>query len=112
MDTLLKQWIDDGVIPSPYVDKALNMFKEEIGSLSTQRKYWDAYKELLTCIALLNTSAQQQPAQGAKIIRRLLNWIRQLKNTIDNIVRGIGANGYSIAVSYPWGISVSVSFPV
>ncbi|GAG54901.1 unnamed protein product [marine sediment metagenome] len=44
------------------------------------------------------------------IIQRLLEWIRKIKRELDKVVGEIGGDGYSIGVSAPFGVAVSISF--
>ncbi len=115
MESEFNKWIEEGLIPEEHLNNALNMLKskeENIESLLQYGKPWEAYGELMACIALFNATAQQYPAKRPSIIQRLLTWIKNIKSTLDKIINGIGGNGYSIGVSMPWGVSVSVSFPV
>jgi len=90
----------------------LNEVAEGIEKLTREGKYWEAYTRLTACITFLNISFQQQRTQQPRIIQRLLNWIQNIKGTIDKVVQGIGGSGYSIGVSLPFGASISVSFTV
>jgi hypothetical protein len=60
----------------------------------------------------MNNAAQQQPSKHPKIIQHLQTWIGKIQGSISSIAKGMGANGYSISVSVPYGVSVSISFPV
>jgi hypothetical protein len=112
---ILDNWLSGESISEQMVNKALDELQKEADTILdfVQRgKYWDGYVRLMASISFLNVAAQQHQAKLPHIIRRLLNWIQQIKSTIDKIVKGIGGNGYSIGVSAPFGVSVSVSFPV
>ena len=97
------------------VDKALDQLQEEQASIEVmvdKEDYWEAYKRLCAYISFFSAAAQQQPTKLPWIIQRLINWIQKMKGQLDKMVRGIGGNGYSIGVSAPLGVSVSISFPV
>jgi len=81
---------------------------EELANKDT----WNAWIRLTACITFLNMASQLYPTKQSGIIQRLLNWIQKVKGAIDKIVKGIGGNGYSIGISAPFGVSISVSFPV
>jgi hypothetical protein len=100
---------------SQIVDQALEELEEEskkVRALAQEKKYWDAYTRVVFCISFLNIAFQQDPSKQPGIIRRLLDWIQKMKDIVDQIVKGIGGNGYSIGVSGPFGVSISISFAV
>ena len=114
---VVDRWLSGEVasVTVEMVDQALDELEqgaENISSLADAGKYWAAYMRLTTCISFLNMAAQQQPSKLPRIIQHLLNWIQKIKSAVDKIAKGIGANGYSIGVSAPFGVSVSISFPV
>jgi hypothetical protein len=115
MEYAFNKWLKDGIIPEEQMGEAIKMFDretEQINALADKRMYWEALGQLTTTLALFNATAQQRPTQQPKIIKQLLQWIHNLKDAIDKAIKGIEANGYSIGVSFPWGVSVSVSFSV
>jgi len=114
---ILDKWLEGELETISYdsVSRALNELGEEadkVTDLAQGEKYWDAYIRLTACITFLNMASQQHPTRQPAIIQRLLNWIQKIKGAIDKIVKGIGGSGYSIGVSAPFGISISVSFTV
>ena len=93
--------------------KELDEELKEVKGLALKGKYWAAYKRLAACISFLSVAGQQQPGAQMEIMRRVLDWMEAIKPTVDNIVWGLGGNGYSIGISAPLGgISISISFPV
>lgn len=95
------------------VDEALDELREEqenIKGMVDKEDYWGAYKRLCACISFFSMATQQQPIRLPWIIQALLNWIQRMKGHLDKMVKGIGGNGYSIGVSAPFGVSVSISF--
>lgn len=114
---VLDKWLSGEVVTvsAQMVDQALDELEgeaEKIRYLVEAEKYWDAYTKLTTYVSFLNMAAQQQPSKLPGIIQRLLDWLKRIKGELDKIVRGIGADGYSIGVSAPFGVSVSIPFPV
>lgn len=102
-----------GSIFPDVIDKALDELEGEAGkimNLVQTGKYWDAYVRLTACVTFLNMASQQYPHKQPAIIQRLLNWIQKIKSAVDKIVKGIGGNGYSIGISAPFGVSISISF--
>jgi len=85
---------------------------EKIISLADAGQYWDGYTRVVNCITFLNVAGLQFPHMLPSITQRLSSWIQKIKGAIDKIAKGVGANGYSIGVSIPYGASVSISFPV
>ena len=113
---VMDRWLSGRVetISPEMVDEALDELEgtvKEIEGLADGGDYWGGYARLTACISFFNTAGQQQPSKQPGIIGRLLNWIQKIKSVVDKIVKGVGGNGYSIGVSAPFGISVSISFP-
>jgi hypothetical protein len=100
------------------VETALNELEGEEGMIvdsgesGESKKCWNAWTRLTLYVSFLNVASQQYPSKQPAIIQRLLNWIQKIKGALDKIVKGIGGNGYSIGVSVPFGVSISISFPV
>lgn len=96
------------------VDKALRELQaegESIMGMVDKEDYWGAYKRLCACVSFFSMATQEQPTRLPWIIQALLNWIQKMKGHLDKMVKGIGGNGYTIGVSAPFGVSVSISFP-
>jgi hypothetical protein len=114
---ILDNWLDGRLQTLADKDalRALDELEEEareIEKLTGEGKYWEAYKRLFACISFFNTVAHQYPNIRSGIIRRLLDWIEKTKKAVDEIVKGVGGNGYTIGVSLPFGVSVAISFLV
>lgn len=117
---VLDKWLSGELtsVSLEIVEGALNELEGEGGKIADlaesgeSEKCWNAWTRLTAYVSFLNVTSQQYPSKQPAIIQRLLKWIQKMKNAIDKIVRGIGGNGYSIGVSAPFGVSISVSFTV
>jgi len=114
---VLDKWLTGEVIflSAHTIDQALDDLEEEterIRQFADAGKYWDGYIRLAACISFLNMAGQQEPSKRRDIMERLLAWIQKIKGAADKIVRGIEANAYSIGVSAPFGVSISISYTV
>lgn len=114
---ILDKWLSGEIvsISLDIVEQALDELEgegEKVRHLAQSGEYWDAWIRLTACITFLNVASQQHPTRQPAIIQRLLNWIQKIKGAINKIVKGIGGSGYSLGVSAPFGISISVSFTV
>ncbi|MCK4387240.1 MAG: hypothetical protein KAW00_00575 [Dehalococcoidia bacterium] len=113
---VLDKWLNGEEVDfSPKtVTTALDEFEEEAKKIEDlvfkERRYWDAYTRLITCVSFFNTAAQKDPNNMSTIIQRLLAWIREIQRDLNKIVREVGASGYSIGISAPFGVSISLSF--
>ena len=110
MQIVIQKWLSEGVMRPELIEQGLQMFQNELREIKgiTEKSPWLAYTRLMSSISFLNAAAQQRIG----IIDRLLNWISDIKDALDGIVKKIGASGYSIGVSAPFGLSISVSFSV
>ena len=113
---ILDEWLkgDIKVINEDMINRSLADLQEETDELDRlvyqQGKYWEAFIRFTMYVSFMNNAIQQQPSKLPKIIQRLLEWIQKIKAILDKSVQNIGAKGYTIGVSAPWGVSVSVSF--
>ena len=74
----------------------------------TQTDPYKALGELTLLISFINlNSLQYHP-----IINKLQNWISKIKDQAEKVARALFANGYSIGVGFPIGISVNLSYNV
>lgn len=71
----------------------------------------DAYLSLMTVVILFNRALALRLPKLPNVEKRLKGWINHVRSTVAKLVSKLPkANGYSIGVSFPWGISVSISF--
>lgn len=95
----------------------LDLLAEEEQTMKTlvhEEKYWEAFKRLN--LMFLYFSHQLEPGgSGAgthntpHTMYALLEWISNNKELLDEIVQGIGGDGYGISTSI-YGMNMSVSF--
>jgi len=114
MEEILQRWLRGENISDGMIDRALLMFEhdlERIESLATGGKGWEAYMNLITRVSFLNAAGQQQPSKQPGIIQKLRSWILKIQRALGAITKAVNGNGYSIGVSAPWGVSISISFP-
>lgn len=107
------QWGIGEPISESTLDRMLSQLPQREGKITnlvSTGRYWEAYSELNTTISFFNTAVQQQPSRLPGVVQRLLGWIQKIQGAIATIAQGVGGNGYSIGVSAPWGVSVSISF--
>lgn len=95
----------------------LDLLAEEEQTMKTlvhEEKYWEAFKRLN--LMFLYFSHQLEPGESRDgthntphTMYALLEWISNNKELIDEIVQGIGGDGYGISTSI-YGMNMSVSF--
>ena len=89
--------------------------EQEMTALVDHEKHWEAFQRLN--LLLLYCSDQIEPGEGgghkahrAPTLYALVEWwTADKKELIDEIVRGIGADGYGLSTSI-YGMNLSVSF--
>ena len=77
----------------------------------------DAWQALLDATAAVNGLLQAQPAEPATFLRadvtdRLGSAVKKFEETVKTIASKVGASDFSVTVGYPWGVSVTVNWPV
>ncbi len=94
------------------LNKNINLFMEsilgEIEELIEENKSNDAFSEMSHLTSFINAGIARVPS----IIYKLGNWIDRLKSAANSLAEGMGANGFSISVGLPAGVSVGLSFPI
>lgn len=87
--------------------------EEAISNLAQERKYWEAFNRLNMLFIHLTTQITFDEVSARRytafVMSSSLDWLSKNKPLIDDIVNGIGGDGYGIATSN-FGISISVSF--
>ena len=87
------------------------LIKSELGKVDTllsNNKPEAAFARLTLLISFLNTAVGKLPS----IIRKLENWVNKIKSTLNTLAKKLGANGFSIGVAVPIGVSIDLSFPI
>ena len=114
-ERVYEEWYTMGFIQELQIDEALKRLELEnkkIDLLVESNQPWRGYNELMNCLVLFSVTAKKYPRSRNKIITHLSRWIQQIKQTLDSMVKKIGGDGYSISVSLPTGVSISVSFKI
>lgn len=95
----------------PLFFNTLDMEQEIISSLVKEDKYWEAFNRLNSLFLYYSDHLEHEGTRGHRpiMIPALIEWIAKNKNLIDDIVQGIGGDGYGISSS-TLGVSISVSF--
>lgn len=113
--TTLEQWESKGEMTlemAELIDPQLDAFIE--GELSEVQAAMDkqelnyAFARLSHMASFLNAAIARRPA----IFKKLKKWVQRLKAVVQSLAKKLGANGFSISVGLPVGISISLSFPV
>ncbi len=92
----------------------ITILTEETANLTklvAEAKYWEAFKRLNLLFMHITNDLEHDFMRGNRPfqVAALLNWIAENKFLIDEIVDGIGAEGYGISPAI-YGVSMSVSF--
>ena len=110
------QW-DDKEIASGYehLKDFLAEAEQFMKALLQEKKYWDAFKRLNLMFLYQSAQLEVEVSSGGAprnmpiTMYALLDWIAGNKSLIDDIVQGIGGDGYRLSTS-TYGINISVSF--
>ena len=92
----------------------INILTEETANLTklvTEEEYWEAFKRLNLVFMHVTSDLEHDFMRGNRPfqVAALLDWIAENKSLVDEIVDGIGAEGYEISPAI-YGVSMSVSF--
>jgi len=90
------------------IDKIVESEIERINNLIDEEKEDDAFASLLQLTSTINLSISQKPS----LVRGLEKWINKIRSALKRLAKKVGANSFSITAGFPWGVSVSVSFPI
>ena len=113
--TVLKRWESDGemtlemarVIEQNF-DSLIESELHQVDDLLADAKAEAAFARLTLLISLLNAGVSKLPS----IIRRLEKWVNRIKSTLNALAKKLGANGFSIGIAVPVGVSIDLSFPI
>jgi hypothetical protein len=79
----------------------------EVNEALAQNKPEVALAQLTSFLSFLNAGARRLPA----IIRKLERWVNKITSTANALAKKLGADGFSISVAVPFGVSIDLSFP-
>ena len=110
------QWDDKGILSGyEHLKDFLAEDEQYMKALLQEEKYWDAFKRLNLMFLYQSSQLESEVRNNnnqrtmPSIMYALLDWISNNKGLIDEIVQGIGGDGYGISTS-TYGINISVSF--
>lgn len=112
LDSWVSSHRDDG-----FYQKVINELAEEENVISklvhSEKKYWEAFNRLNMLFLHLGSEITFDEVYARRYtactISSCLDWISKNKPLIDEIVQGIGGEGYGVSTSN-FGVSISVSF--
>jgi len=90
------------------IDPVMEYRLGEIEELIKENKPNSAFRVISHLTSFINAGVKRQPS----IIYKLEDWIDRLKSTANSLAEGMGANGFSISVGLPAGVSIGLSFPI
>lgn len=90
------------------IDETVESELNQIDNLINNDQIDEAFASLLQLTSVINMAMSKMPT----LVRKLEKWIKKIKNVVEKLAKKVGANQYSISTGVPWGVSVSVSFPV
>ncbi len=113
--SVLEEWeftgemtIDMAQVINENIDQFMEEKLEQIKRLIEEDKPDSAFVAMLRLTSFLNAGAVKLPS----IICRLEKWINKIKFVLNSLAKKIGANGFSISVGLPIGVSIGLSFPI
>jgi len=114
VDVIFEEWESSGTISAPNIKRVEEIFellmKVKLGEVETSvdADPHFAFAQLIALTSFLNAVATKRPS----IIKRLGKWVKKLQAVANALAKKLGANGFSIGVQIPAGVSVDLSFPV
>ncbi|MFC1953915.1 hypothetical protein ACFLWR_07325 [Chloroflexota bacterium] len=112
----LDKWISERKGNDGYYqrkEEVLLEAEETISILVSEQKYWEAFNRLNLMFLYFTSEFMVDDVYprrySAFVNSASIDWIAKNKQLIDDIVQGIGGEGYGISTSY-YGVSISVSF--
>ena len=113
LDQLYEKWKSGNTTENDFMQDytGLEKFMEELYeemkiSLERDLKPYDAYFKILKLNNFVNSIMIKRP----DIVDLLSHWFQKEKKDLDAIARKIGAIYLDIGISFPGGISVSLTF--
>lgn len=113
--SVLERWKFDGEmtlemarIIEQNFDELIESELGKVDTLLSDDKPEAAFVQLTILTSFLNTGVGKLPS----IIRKFENWVNKIKSTLNTLAKKLGANGFSIGVAVPVGVSIDLSFPI
>jgi hypothetical protein len=66
---------------------------------------------LVLTVEAINDELEEEPDESSRL-RKLKEWVNRLRDALEGVARDIGASGFSISVTLPLRVGVSVTFDV
>jgi len=110
----VRQWESTGEMTSEIAEEIANNIDTFMGlELGLIDRHVDtnpqlAFAQLTRLTLALNAAVQKKPS----IVKRLEKWVNRIKTALRALGKKLGANGFSIGVGFPAGVSIDLSFPI
>ena len=88
-------------------DKLMEVKLSEVEA-SVDKQPQQAFADLAHLTFFLSMGLIKRPS----MIGKLGNLVQKFKAVTNSVAKKLGANGFSIGVGYPFGVSIDLSFPI
>lgn len=108
----IKLWIETGEMNLTEIEVQLDWIIEN--GLAIINKYIsdNEPEEALAAFTLLNAFLSAAAAQKPSLVKKLSSAVQTFKATAEKLGRKLKADSVSIAVGFPWGISIDLSWNI
>ncbi len=105
----IKLWIDTGEMNLPEIEVQLDWIIENGLAIVDKLLSEDKPEEALASFTLLNAFLSATAAQKPSLVKKLSAHVQNLKASAEKVGKKLKADSVSIAVGFPWGVSIDLS---
>ncbi len=108
----IKLWIDTGEMNLPEIEVQLDWIIENGLAIVDKLLSEDKPEEALASFTLLNAFLSAAAAQKPSLVKKLSAQVQNLKASAEKVGKKLKADSVSIAVGFPWGVSIDLSWDI
>ena len=112
---LFENWLSTGQITIELSEERISELDDlvqtqlqDIEDLIDNNMAEKAFANLALLTSFINAAASKRPS----ILNKLKKWVKKFKNLTNRLAKKLGADGFSIGVSVPLGLTIELSFPI
>jgi hypothetical protein len=108
----IRQWIETGQLDLAEIEVQLDWIIENGLAIIDKVLEEKGPEQALADFTLLNAFLSAAASQKSSLVGKLSSQVSKFKSTAESVGKKLKADSVSIAVGFPWGVSIDLSWNI